>query len=408
MSRPSSPASPSPSPSTIPTRSIVALSFGACGSSAALRACDPLLPRLAAEFGVGLAAAARTVTAFAVAYGLLQLAYGPIGDRYGRYRTVTVAALASAITSFACAWAPTLDALVVARMLAGAAAGALIPLSIAWIGDVVSYERRQPVLARFLVGQMFGIAFGQLLGGVGADYFDPRYVFVALGAWFVGTAWLMWRFAPSTTHAAPARTERGVVKGFVSVLAVRWARLVLATVYLEGVVLFGAIAFIPTHLHRAYGLPLTAAASIAMLYGVGGMAFAALSRVLVHRLGEAGLAAGGAMLIATSLATLALGTVAVVATLCCLVVGFGLYMLHNTLQVNATQMAPSHRGSSLALFAASLFLGQSTGVSLAGYAADRFGTGPTILVDALLLLALGLFFGAALRRHVAIRRPLPT
>ena len=408
MSRPSSPAHVPSSLSTVPTRSIVALSFGACGSSAALRACDPLLPRLAAEFGVGLAAVARTVTAFAVAYGLLQLAYGPIGDRYGRYRTVTVAALASAITSFACAWAPTLDALVVARMLAGAAAGALIPLSIAWIGDVIPYERRQTVLARFLVGQMFGIAFGQLLGGVGADYFNPRYVFVALGAWFTGTAWLMWRFAPSAAHPAPPRAERGIVKRFVSVLAVRWARLVLATVYLEGVVLFGAVAFIPTHLHRAYGLPLTVAASIAMLYGVGGMAFAALSRVLVHRLGEAGLAAGGSMLIATCLAALALGTIPLIAMACCFAVGFGLYMLHNTLQVNATQMAPAHRGSSLALFAACLFLGQSTGVTLTAYTADRIGTGPTIVIDALLLLALGLVFGAALRRRVVLHRPLPT
>ena len=394
-------SAPKASVAAIPTRSIVALSFGACGSSASLRACDPLLPRLAAEFSVGLAAAARTVTAFAIAYGVLQLAYGPIGDRYGRYRTVTVAALASALASFACAAAPTLDALVVARLLAGAAAGALIPLSIAWIGDVVSYERRQTVLARFLVGQMFGIAFGQLLGGIGADYFGSRYVFVALGVWFVGTAWLMWRFGPSPIHSPVPPADRGILMRFVSVLSVRWAQVVLATIYVEGVLLFGALAFIPTHLHLAYGLPLTVAASIAMLYGVGGMAFAALSRILVHRLGEAGLAAGGAVLLGTCLAIIAIGNVALVATLCCFAIGFGLYMLHNTLQVNATQMAPAQRGSSLALFAACLFIGQSTGVTLAGYAADRFGTAPTILVEGMLVLALGLLFGAVLHRRGA-------
>jgi MFS family permease len=115
-----------------------------------LRACDPLLPRLSAEYGVGLGAAAQTVTSFAIAYSVLQLAYGPIGDRYGKYRVITIATFASALTSLACALAPTFAALVVARMFAGATAGALIPLSIAWIGDVVPYERRQPVLARFL------------------------------------------------------------------------------------------------------------------------------------------------------------------------------------------------------------------------------------------------------------------
>ena len=91
---------------------------------------------------------------------------------------MTIAALASALASFACAAAPTLDALVVARMLAGAAAGALIPLSIAWIGDVVSYDRRQTVLARFLVGQMLfatclfiGQSTGVALAGYAADRF---------------------------------------------------------------------------------------------------------------------------------------------------------------------------------------------------------------------------------------------
>jgi predicted MFS family arabinose efflux permease len=381
-------------------RPIVALSFGACGSAAALRVCDPLLPRFAAEYGVGLGAAAETVTAFAIAYGALQLVYGPIGDRYGKYRIIIVATLASALTSLACALAPTFGALVIARMLAGATTGALIPLSIAWIGDAVAYERRQPLLARFLVGQMVGISLGQLLGGLGADHFGARAVFLALGAWFGATASLMWRFAPARADAASSATGAGsFVTRFVSVLKLRWARLVLALVFLEGVLLFGALAFIPTHLHRAYGLSLTAAGSMVMLYGVGGLVFAALSRVMVRRLGEAGLAAGGAILIVLCFATIALGNAVLMATLACLGAGLGFYMLHNTLQVNATQMAPAHRGSSLALFAACLFLGQSTGVTLAGYGAERFGTAPVIFGAALMLLVLGLLFAAARRRH---------
>ena len=66
-----------------PTRAIVALSCAACASAASLRVCDPLLPRLSAEYGIGLGIASQTVTAFAIAYGVLQLAYGPIGDRFG-------------------------------------------------------------------------------------------------------------------------------------------------------------------------------------------------------------------------------------------------------------------------------------------------------------------------------------
>jgi predicted MFS family arabinose efflux permease len=72
-------------------------------------------------------------------------------------------------------------------------------------------------------------------------------------------------------------------------------------------------------------------------------------------------------------------------------------MLHNTLQVNATQMAPAQRGSSLALFACALFLGHATGVTLAGMLAERVGTAPVIAGAGVMLLAVGLAFAAAYR-----------
>ena len=381
-----------------PTRSIVALSIGGCGSAAALRICDPLLPYLAREHGVGLAAAAQTVTAFAIAYGLLQLVYGPIGDRYGKYRVITIATFGCALTSLACALAPTLPALVAARALAGATAGALIPLSLAWIGDVVPYERRQPVLARYLIGQMFGIALGQMLGGVGADRIGAGPVFLALAAWFAVAAGLLWKFAPAR-EAAAQHGEHGVVRRFLAVLEVRWSRVVLLTVFIEGLLLVGALAFVPTHLHQVYDLPLTAAGAVVMLYAAGGLVFAGLSPVLVRRLGEPGLATGGGVLLTLCFVGLAVRTTPAVAAIACLAGGLGFYMLHNTLQVNATQMAPAQRGSSLALFACTLFVGQSSGVTLAGMLAERVGTGPVLAGAGGLLLVVALAFTLALRGH---------
>ena len=380
--------------------SIVALSIGACGSAAALRVCDPLLPHFAAEFGVGLGSAAQTVTAFAIAYGIVQLAYGPIGDRYGKYRVVILATFGCAITSLLCALAPGFVALVFARMLAGATAGALIPLSMAWIGDTVPYERRQAVIARFLIGQMFGIALGQVLGGLGADYIGGGPVFLTLAAWFAVTAVLMVRFRPPRHASDMAQARGGIVRRFASVLAVPWARVVLLTVFVEGILLFGALAFVPTHLHRAFGIPLTLAGAIAMLYGVGGLVYAVLSPILVRRLGESGLAGGGSVMLALCLAAIAFAPVPAVAAVACFAAGLGFYMLHNTLQVNATQMAPKERGSSLALFAAILFIGQASGVTLAGSLAEIVGTGPVLAIAGFLLLGVGLGF-AYLRRRSA-------
>jgi predicted MFS family arabinose efflux permease len=80
-----------------------------------------------------------------------------------------------------------------------------------------------------------------------------------------------------------------------------------------------------------------------------------------------------------------------------LAVGFGTYLLHNTLQTNATQMAPAARGSAMALFAFCFFNGQAIGVTLAGYAYDHGGPLPLLLVPAVVLPAVGLAFAGALR-----------
>ena len=112
-------------------RDVFLLSLAAFTSSASLRATDPLLPLIAEDYAVSTGAAAAAVTSFALAYGLLQIVCGPLGDRYGRYRTIAAAASVSALGSLACAAAPDLRSLVLARFVSGATIGAFIPLSLA-------------------------------------------------------------------------------------------------------------------------------------------------------------------------------------------------------------------------------------------------------------------------------------
>ena len=47
-------------------------------------------------------------------------------------------------------------------------------------------------------------------------------------------------------------------------------------------------------------------------------------------------------------------------------IGLGFYMLHNTLQTNATQMTPEARGTAVAIFSSALYLGQTLGVAVNG------------------------------------------
>jgi len=163
-------------------------------------------------------------------------------------------------------------------------------------------------------------------------------------------------------------------------------------VFLEGMFMFGAFAFIATHLHRHYGISLTFAGSIVMLYGVGGIVFAVLSRTLVQRLGEVGLALIGGLMICATLAAIATIAAWPLAALATVVLGMGFYMLHNTLQTNATQMAPERRGTAVTQFAASLFIGQSVGVALAGLLAEAVDTDAVLLAGGAGVLAVAAGF----------------
>ena len=399
-------AAPAP-PSTTPVGAIVALSLAALASGMSMRMTDPLLPRLASEFQVTLGQASWVITVFAVAYGLAQALFGPLGDRFGKLRVITWACVASAGTALLCALAPGHHALLAGRLLAGAAAAAVIPLAMAWIGDSVPYERRQPVLARFLIGQITGFASGVWAGGYTAEHLPWRTPFVGVALLFLGAAGVLVlarRRLPPPVLLPPGRPGGAFItmaRQFRAVLAQPWARVVLVVVACEGAVVYGPFAFIAAHLHQRFGLPLSTVGGLVMGFALGGLVFAFGARVMVARLGEAWLVRGGAWLMAAALCAIAFAPAWGWAVPACMVMGLGFYMLHNTLQTHATQMAPERRGTAVAAFACCFFLGQSVGVGLAGLAVDRLGTAPVLAAGALGLLAVAAAFNRALGRRAA-------
>lgn len=390
----------------IPRSAVLALSLAAFASGISLRLTDALLPLFAHEFEIPLGRAANAITMFSVAYGVSQLFFGPVGDRFGKYRVIAWACVACALTASLCGLAQGFAQLEIARLLAGATAAAIIPLSMAWIGDVVPYDRRQPVLARFLIGQILGLSTGVFVGGFAADHLSWRVPFFGIGIGFVAISIAL--FAVNRRLPAHARAVnrvaghavRRVVTEFAQVLARPWARVVLLTVFLEGAFLYGAFAFIATHLHERFGLPLAAAGSTLMLFGFGGLLFAIASAPLVRRLGEVGLTLHGGLLLGGSLLAIGVAPVWWWAAPACFIAGLGFYMLHNTLQINATQMAPERRGAAVSAFASSFFLGQAVGVATDGLLVARIGTGAVIASGAVGVLMVALTFSRLRARRV--------
>ena len=214
---------------------ILLLALAAFASSSAFRICDPLLPVLALEFDVRTAQTSGAVTYFAIAYGVMQFFYGPVGDRYGKFRVLTLATFGCAVGSVLVASAPTLEQLEVGRFISGATAAGIIPLSMAWIGDHVPYEQRQATLARYLLGSISGLAIGQLLGGVFADTVGWRWAFVFLAVVYLVVGTLLFS-RRRRVFEVPTNREQGarLLTPLLEAVSTRWARLVLLIVCLEG------------------------------------------------------------------------------------------------------------------------------------------------------------------------------
>lgn len=79
-------------------------------------------------------------------------------------------------------------------------------------------------------------------------------------------------------------------------------------------------------------------------------------------------------------------------------------MMHNTLQINATQMAPERRGTAVAAFASSFFLGQSVGVAVGGIVFVLIGSDHLLGLAGLSVFIVSSVFLVLHRQHNALSR----
>jgi predicted MFS family arabinose efflux permease len=319
-----------------PTRTLIFLAAASFASAASLRACDPILPDIAQAFSTTPGDAAKVITFFGFAYAVAQFSYGFIGDKFGQLRTVGIATALSGFSSLVCAFAGSLNQLVSARIAVGLTAAAIIPLSMAWLGEVVPYERRQTVLAQYIGGQLFGIILGQTFAGLIAEYLGWRFVFVALAALFfaAGIA-LIAELRRLGRDPVVTSTEFGSsLHRTLTMLRDPWVALVLASVFFEGMIFFGAYTFVGSHLWARFGLGLDSVGLIVAGFGVGGLIYSGTASRLLRYLGEGGLVAWGGVLVALAFAIVAFAPAPLAVVPATVLAGFAYYMVHNTLQTN--------------------------------------------------------------------------
>lgn len=366
----------------LPMRAIFLLALATFAAVACNRATDPLIDLIAAEFGVTAGSASIVITLYGMAYGVVQVFYGPVGDRIGKYRLVCITCALSTIGCFVCAYAGSLELLAAARLLSGATAGALFPMSVAWISDIVPYDRRQAVLARFIVANFLGSTLGSVMAGLMAEWYGWRSIFLLLGWLFLAVAAaLYWELRQNTRarsfHADAAGPSVSLLDSFRQIgtyLQEARARYFLVMIALESVLMLSPIVFIPLHGQREFGLSPSASAVLMVAVLAGGMGYLALAGWLTRRMEKFAMVVAGGLMVTITMLDMVFAPGTGTALPLLLLFGFGATMLHSTFMVRATQFSPQARGVSVTLFTSCQYLGIALGVWAEGALVDLAGT----------------------------------
>lgn len=351
------------------------------------RVVTPLLPTIAGDLGTTVSHAGWLVTAYVLPYGLFQLVYGPLSDRFGKVLVVSTAMIFFSIGTALCGLPPSLNAIIALRFLTGVAAAAVFPLTLAYVGDTVPYVRRQATIAILATSSAAAAAFSTAAGGLIATLVSWRFVFPLFGilSGIVTVGLLSLRGAELRLPLVEPRV-RPRAQFAAALRAPRMVPL-LVLVCLEGAIYNGAFTYLGGFLHERFALGALAIGFILAGAGVAQLGAARILARLVRHFGEQRLVLGGGFLMGAAF----IGAVVVpswpVFLLPILCAGSGFVICHSTLQTRATETFPASRGTAVALFAFSLFLGNGVGTAVVGVFVELLGYIPSLVGSGLLLWA---------------------
>ena len=140
----------------------------------------PALPVLTAELAAPMAQAQLTLTALLLAFGLSQLVWGPLSDKYGRRPVLLIGLVAYVLASVASTLAPSMGWLIVWRVVQGVAMGAGVMCARAIVRDLYAPTQGARVMSKGLSGLGLIACMSAPLGGLLTDVLNWRYALLAL------------------------------------------------------------------------------------------------------------------------------------------------------------------------------------------------------------------------------------
>lgn len=369
-------------------------------ASLSIRIVDPIVPGIARDLSVSPETIALLATAFALPYALGQPLLGPLADAIGKVFVVKVCLAVMSLSLLVSALAPSAEILFGARIVSGLAGGGIIPVALALVGDRVALEQRQVALSRLLTATVLAVIFGATLSGLLADALGWRAVFgLATIVTALALAVFTLRMAPASNVTRPPFRLGGMLTGYREVFANPRARICFTAVFVEGALIFGYLPYIAIVLEQRGAGGLREAGFVLAGFGLGGLLYTSGVNMLLRRTGDMfGLMRLGGVAIGLGFLGIALVGAWWVDALAFVLIGFGFFAIHNSLQTQATELAPAHRGAAVSLHAFFFFLGHAAGAPLYALALGSAGSVATLATVAVTSTILSFMLARLLAR----------
>ena len=170
----------------------------------------PALPAITLGFGASMGQAQLTLTALLLAFGLSQLVWGPLSDRFGRRPILLWGMTAYTAASIACVFAPSMAWLIAGRVVQGVAMGAGVMAARAVVRDLYAPAQGANVMSQGLTGLGIIACLCAPLGGVLTDTLGWRIALLMLAVFGAATlALLFWRFEETLARPDPHALRAG-------------------------------------------------------------------------------------------------------------------------------------------------------------------------------------------------------
>lgn len=333
---------------------------------------SPILPAIARSIQVSPVQAGILISAYMIPFGLFQLIFGPLADRYGKQQVITFSMIFFTIGTALCGLGLGLFDLGLYRAVTGIFAASVMPISLALIGDVVPMERRQQAIGTFMGIAFLGQGLSMAIGGSIAYFISWRGVFFTYAALSVLSTWLL---IVAGWHASSKRNPHSLfLKPYLDLIRNSKSLLIYLIVLVEGILIIGSFSYLGAytdhlfHFNYLYiGLTLTA-------FGAGAVITGRLVGKIVPRLGRPNtlmlglIVAMGADFFLYGIKTSPLMLILGVALL-----GIGFMLAHSSLLTIATEFAKMARGTAMSLVAFCFMGGGGVGTAIGGKVISSIG-----------------------------------